>query len=123
MHTLVFPWLSPPLSANQRLHWARRARLTADVRNATALLARQAGVPAMGRCEVTLVWTVTDKRRRDTDNLYPTLKAACDGLVDAGIVPDDTPEFMVKHAPVIEHGAVRGLVLMVAPNLENRRSE
>ena len=29
------------------------------------------------------------------------LKPICDGIVDAGVVPDDTPEFMIKEMPVI----------------------
>ena len=39
----------------------------------------------------------------------------CDGLVDAGIVPDDTPEFMDKRAPVIryEPGGVARMELTV----------
>ena len=38
----------------------------------------------------------------------------CDGLVDAGIVPDDTPDLMVKHMPVIEHGTRAHMVLRVS---------
>ena len=30
-----------------------------------------------------------------------TLKALCDGLVDAEVVSDDTAEFMLKHMPRI----------------------
>ena len=42
-----------------------------------------------------------DHRRRDADNLIATLKPFADGLVDAGLTPDDTPSFMTKHMPVI----------------------
>jgi hypothetical protein len=31
----------------------------------------------------------TNNRRRDTGNLYPTVKALVDGFVDAGLIPDD----------------------------------
>lgn len=98
-----FDWASPPLTANQRLHWARKARLTSDVRSAAylAFLAKWADNGEYGRVEVNLTWFVKDKRRRDVDNIVPTLKALCDGLVDAGIVPDDTPEYMVKRMPEI----------------------
>ena len=47
------------------------------------------------------MWIVTDARKRDEDNVVPTLKALCDGLVDAGVVADDTPRYMVKHMPKI----------------------
>ena len=38
---------------------------------------------------------------RDDENLVATLKPACDGLVDAGVVVDDTPQYMAKEMPVI----------------------
>lgn len=91
----------PPLTSNQRHHWTTKAALTKKVRAATSWRARSAKIPALGKCEVTLTWYVTDGRRRDADNLVPTLKAACDGLVDAGIVTDDTPDLMQKHMPII----------------------
>jgi hypothetical protein len=50
---------------------------------------------------VTLTWYVTDKRRRDNENPVASLKAWCDGIVDAGVVADDTEEFMVKNMPRI----------------------
>lgn len=90
------PWKSPPLSLNQRMHWAVKSRLTKEVRLIAKVKAR--GIPDLERCSVELVWFVADRRRRDTDNPVLTLKALCDGLVDAEVVPDDTPEFMRKEA-------------------------
>lgn len=93
-------WESPPLTANQRHpHWAVEAKLKKQVRGKTLELTQH--FPAMKRISVQLTWWVNDRRRRDTDNLWPTLKACCDGLVDAGLVPDDTPEFMDKPQPQI----------------------
>lgn len=112
-YLLPLPYERPPLTANQRHHWRRRARLTAGVRSTTAALARSVGVPALGRCSVRLVWSVTDRRRRDVDNLVPTLKACADGLVDAEVVVDDVPALMTKHMPEIVLGERVGLVLVV----------
>ncbi|SDD86261.1 RusA family crossover junction endodeoxyribonuclease [Actinokineospora iranica] len=114
-YTLLLPYRRPPLTANQRHHWGRRARLTAEVRRDTATLARSLSVPALGRCSVRLVWTVTDRRRRDADNLVPTLKACADGLVDARVVVDDVPALMVKHMPEIVLGERAALALVVEP--------
>jgi len=39
-----------------------------------------------------LIWAYFrfgDNRRRDTGNLYPTVKALVDGFVDAGVLADD----------------------------------
>jgi crossover junction endodeoxyribonuclease RusA len=99
---IPLPWTGPLLTANQRLHWAARARLTRTVRDTVCQLAMNARIPPMGACEVTLHWAPPDHRRRDADNPLPTLKAAADGVVDAGIVSDDTPAYMTKHMPVIE---------------------
>ncbi len=105
IHT--FDWVRPPLSANDRMHWRRKAQLTSTVRSAARLAF--ANHPPAPRVEVRMTWVVTTRHRRDADNTVPTLKAICDGLVDAGIVPDDTPEFMVKHMPVIVMGDRAGV--------------
>jgi crossover junction endodeoxyribonuclease RusA len=39
------------------------------------------------------------KRRRDSDNYMASLKAAYDGLVDAGVVCDDDSEHMIRESP------------------------
>lgn len=97
--TFQFPWKSPPLSMNDRKHWRVKAKITAEIR---ALMHAQARhIPDLGRCEVELVWVVADRRRRDADNVVPVLKALCDGLVDAEVVADDTPELMRKSMPII----------------------
>jgi len=97
--TLHFAYPSPPVTANQRLHWRAKAKLTAQIRADAARLA--AHIPELGKCRVTLTWIVTTSHRRDADNIVPTLKGICDGLVDAGIVRDDTPDLMDKLMPRI----------------------
>lgn len=116
MPTYPLDWERPPLTENQRMHWALKARVTKDVRLTARLLTARLG--RQNRVRVTLTWIVADKRRRDEDNLVATLKACCDGIVDAGVVPDDTPEFMVKMMPVIEYrpGARPRMTLTVEPN-------
>jgi crossover junction endodeoxyribonuclease RusA len=99
--TFRIPWTSPPLTSNQRLHWAKKAKITREVRGLTKVLVRK--VPDMDRIEVSLEWVVNTNHRRDVDNTVPTLKAICDGIVDAEIVPDDTPQWMVKVMPTIRH--------------------
>ena len=96
------PWTLPPLSMNDRTHWRVRARKVADTRAATfALVNRRLPIFAPDHVAVTLTYYPRDSRRRDADNLVATLKAVCDAIVDARIVPDDTPRYMTKHMPVI----------------------
>jgi crossover junction endodeoxyribonuclease RusA len=42
-----------------------------------------------------------DARTRDTDNLIASQKPAVDGLVDAGLIPDDNPTHLTWWAPAI----------------------
>lgn len=102
-HTLWLPYATPPLTANQRLHWAAKARTTADVRRTAMLLARAAKLPqGFEHVTIELHYTPRDRRRRDASNLMPTQKAVVDGLVDAGLVPDDTPEYVTETIPTID---------------------
>ncbi|WP_075201199.1 hypothetical protein [Leucobacter japonicus] len=97
--TFDFDWSKPPLSLNYRMHHMQAAKLTKEIRG--LICTRAAHLPVMRRCEVSLTWFVNTRTRRDDENPVPTLKALCDGIVDAGIVPDDTNEFMKKLMPVI----------------------
>lgn len=85
----------PPMTLNQRQHWAARARDVKAWRQRTAWECKAAQVPRLDRCEVVLRGAPPTNRRRDRHNLVPSLKAAVDGLVDAGVIPDDTPEHLV----------------------------
>lgn len=103
------PWSVPPASANDRDHWRVKARKVATIRQSAKYIVQDAmsafpfPMPATPkRIAVDLTYVPRDKRRRDPDNLVvPLFKALCDGIVDAGIVPDDTPAYMVRSMPVI----------------------
>lgn len=97
---IQLPYAKPPLSMNDRMHWRAKAKITAAIRAHVAEEAQ--ALPACSASEVWLHYVPRDARRRDADNLVPILKACCDGLVDAGVVPDDTPELMRKHMPIID---------------------
>ncbi len=93
----------PPLAMNYRLNRFEAATRTKVLRRQAGFLARSARIPKLERCSVQLIWVVPRAdRRRDADNIVPTLKPICDGLVDAGVVSDDTPDFMAKPECIIE---------------------
>lgn len=87
------------LSANQRQHWAHKARTTTKLRS----LAHYTTIPhihhlrlePLGRAHLTVRVGWPDKRRRDVANLSPTIKALIDGIVDAGLLPDDDDRHLV----------------------------
>lgn len=83
------PW---SLNAERgRSHWAQARKDTAEWRQAFFVLGRQQRDARFTRVTVT-VETVMKGRLADTGNTYPAAKAALDGLVDAGVLPDDTPD-------------------------------
>lgn len=85
--TIELPWKRPPLSLNDRKHWTAQHRIKTSLRNEAAVLTRQARgfdpEPFELPLDITLVWRVTDRRRRDTDNPFATLKPCIDGITDA----------------------------------------
>lgn len=94
--------LTKPLSLNDRQHHYRRYRDQQAVKNAVILLCRTLRIPPLERVHVVLHYAPRDKRRRDSDNLVATLKPCCDGIVAAGVVPDDTPQYLIWAPPMIE---------------------
>lgn len=94
-HTLV---LTLPrtllLTTNQRVHHMVRAERTREIRQRANLAARPKRVH-MDRAHLTVGIGWPDKRRRDAHNLIPTLKAAIDGIVAAGWLPDDDDAHLI----------------------------
>lgn len=94
--------IEKPMSMNDRLHWAEKGRQTKEIRDAVHMLCRSKRVPKCQKISVHLVWFPGPLiRRRDPLNLVATLKAVEDGVVQAGVVPDDTPEFVTSVMPRI----------------------
>lgn len=101
--TIRLPWTAPPASANDRDHWRVKAKKVADIRETACRLVPEDAPYRAAHVRVGLVYVPRDARRRDPDNLVvPLFKALVDGaLVDAGVVLDDTPEYVTREFPVI----------------------
>lgn len=99
--TIVLPWDKPPLSLNDRMHYQSKAKWTRMIRTVAWAEALRHRIPALARCRVQLVYAPRDGRVRDEDNLTATAKPLYDGIVDAAVVPDDGPVFMLKPTPRI----------------------
>jgi len=110
----VSKWLSPNnRTCSRRGHIAYR-KAVQKYRDRTILEVQLASVE-------TLPWTMVDvhvdmyfttNRRRDEDNLVASLKPMYDGLVRAGVVKDDTQQYMVRHWPKI-HINLHGIPMVV----------
>jgi crossover junction endodeoxyribonuclease RusA len=95
---------SSPMSKVGRMMRADRVKA---FRHASFVLAQHAGIPALQRFTVVLNWRPPTNRRRDVENYFATVKPCVDGIVDAGVAPDDTPEYYVSSTPVL-HAAIKG---------------
>lgn len=97
---------APLLNMNQRHHWARDRAEARAWRTAAMIAARNANVRHLPPCYVTVVLPVRDRRRRDPANFTKTVKPIVDGLVDAGVWADDTPEYVTTTEPRLAIGAL-----------------
>jgi len=87
------PWTA---NAERRMHWAARAELVASWRAHAAAEARRQRIPRLDRVAVEIEPTVRSRRHLpDVAACYPAAKAMIDGLVDAGVLPDDDPRHVV----------------------------
>lgn len=82
------------LSSNQRLHWAAKAKHTAWLRTYAAKEA--------GDCDtytrpvrITAHIGYPSNGRADPNNAAPTTKALIDGLVESGLLVDDSHEWVL----------------------------
>lgn len=87
--------LTPPakfINANDRLHWrekAKRVKAWRDMAHDRAAYNADHGVH-YERAHVICAIRFPTNHRRDVGNFYGTAKACLDGIVDAGLLPDDS---------------------------------
>ena len=93
--TIEMPLPDAALSQNYHGHWTRRHRAAKVARESAylrALGSRTFACPEpwpwpAATVDLTFYWP--DKRRRDKDNAVASMKAALDGIADAGLVVND----------------------------------
>ena len=105
--TLRLPWPPRELSPNvaRRLHWAKKAAAAKTYREQCGWEARLSPSALLHPTRrmltspvlATTTFYVKDKIRRDIDNLMASIKPLWDGIVDAGILQDDSHKHL-RHA-------------------------
>lgn len=100
------PFLTP-LSMNDRMHHMAKAKAVKEWREAAHWALRAARIPRCERVAAQLVYVPAARRRRDPDNLVASFKPVVDALVDAGIVADDTQEYVERAWPHIAPASPR----------------
>jgi len=106
-YTITVPKIGKYMSANDRPNrWAKAAQ-TKTWREAAFFAIRkqeciEGDAPRLGLdglVRITATVHITDKRRREVSNLFPTFKACIDGFVDAGVLADDSDAHVVGPDP------------------------
>lgn len=98
------------LNANDRMNWARKAKITAYLRQIGRLNVPKGKYVTHTKnrpCGLVVTIYAPTKRRMDPPNFYPTVKALIDGMTDAGIWTDDSHE-VIKFM-TFEYGGLSGL--------------
>jgi crossover junction endodeoxyribonuclease RusA len=122
MHSITLRFEQRPWTANWargKGHWVEVARRTAEWRTAWCALGH-AHVGRQLRASRVVVTPYLPNRRgqQDTGGCFPAAKAAIDGLVDAGVWPDDTAEWVTEltfRPPV--YGMGEALEIEIVPAL------
>lgn len=101
---LRLPWPPPELSPNVQVHWGTKKRAT-DLYKAECFVAIRDVIGHAERPEplqearIKVVFVVPNKRKRDIDNAYASIKAAFDAMVRADLLVDDDSEHLRHDAP------------------------
>jgi crossover junction endodeoxyribonuclease RusA len=105
---LVIPMRPTLTNAVHNMHFRKASAERKKWRGMGLALAEQAKVPACTAIEVTCWGVYPGGRLPDPDAVAPSLKGVLDGLVDAGVVPDDTGEWVkaITYLPAVKEKGV-----------------
>jgi len=104
------PWT---MNKERTWHWSQRAKVTKETRERFFWLAKMENIPKLDRIKVDAVPLINDRSKpiADIGACYPAVKAGIDGLVDAGVIPDDNSKHLTQisfYAPVdSKHNGLR----------------
>ena len=99
--TLLMPY-GELLNSNDRRHHMAHNRVAQRLRGEATLLARAQRLPRLERAHLFYVLHPdTVVREREPGNWAPTVKACLDGLVDAGVLPDDNSDHLEGPFPMM----------------------
>lgn len=115
-YKLIIDMVGRPVLSNARMHHQAKAKAVKPWRQAGCVLARAQHIPPLGRVSIACWGRYPTRVMPDVDGVAPTLKAVLDGIVDAGVLPDDQPPFVQAvtfYAPVCEKGCLPGLVVVL----------
>lgn len=115
-HVFVWPERLMTVNVATRAHWRVAAQFTADWREAFRLMAN--GCAPLAWCNITVQYIHGTNRKMDVGAEALAVKAAIDGIVAAGVLPDDNPAYVRSArylAPVYVKGEERLILTLDGP--------
>jgi hypothetical protein len=114
--TLIIQGKLFTLNTERGWHHHKRAKFVKQWRTASCVEAKAAKVPKMKSMEITFIpYRANRRNMADTGGHFPVAKACIDGLVDAGVIPDDGPEYVTSltfEAPRVDGGEDRAMLIV-----------
>ena len=103
------------LNPNKRLHHMAlyQAKLLAKEEMHLMVLKQGRPATALPKAHITITWVAKDKRPRDIDNLFASMKSYIDGLVFADVLVDDSAD-LVGYTLRYERGDKDDTIIEVA---------
>jgi len=98
---------SDVLNLNDREHWRLKANKSKYIRQLSEQIAKVSRAPHLKRALLTVEIAFPDRKRRDPHNWMATVKPIVDGLVKAGVLPDDDAKHLLG-PDLRRHPAVAG---------------
>jgi hypothetical protein len=95
-YTVAIPGRVSTVNKLRTVHFHERALHDATWRTSACWEAVQAQVPKLDKVKITACPWLKGRRSQDVAACLPSVKAAIDGLVDAGVLPDDTPNHVLS---------------------------
>ena len=107
------------LSPNARQHWSKSYKSKKEFKEEVFWLCHEQGIPPqpIDPAHITITWVSKDKRKRDIDNLFASMKSAIDGLVEARVIEDDSANH-VTYTLSYEQGEEADTIIQVDPSGE-----
>ena len=107
-------WISLGNKGKRRIHWSDKAKAKAVARATTGWLVLEQGKPAKPykKAHISILWIAKHRRRTDPDNIFSAMKSYIDGLVDGGLIEDDSYKH-VRYTLSYQHGSEDNTIIEV----------
>lgn len=100
--TIQLPPINPKLHAHNTGHWRTKAAAVKQLKIVAQVTARPLVSETWDRAKVHYHFFVPDNLRRDEGNMIHSQKPAIDGIVKAGLIVDDSWQYLSTGSVTVE---------------------